>query len=206
MKEKISSKQRLHQLDVPLYAITGSIGTGKSLVTDYLLRKGHPCLDADRLIHLIYQHAETQSFIANLGPEFVRDGDIDFAQLRQAFFSDNQLKEKVQSHLYSQLPKQFIKERGKLGKISYLFYDVPLLFEKDLQDKFDCIIVVYCSHKEQVKRIMERDQMPLDLTQKMISSQMDIEAKCKQTDYVLENTTTKEDLYQQVDQLLEQLI
>ena len=200
-----NSGERLHQLETPLYAITGSVGTGKTTVTRYLQELKHPCLDADQLIKLIYQEKETVQFIASLNHDFVQGDQVDFPRLRQAFFNHPKVKEDIQQYLYSKMKGVFLNEYAKLGTISYLFYDIPLLFENSLKQKFDYIITVYCPRKEQLKRIMQRDGTPLELAEKMIASQMDIVEKSKRSDYVLHNTSNKADLFRQVDALLENL-
>lgn len=203
MKSKISRENRLYQLDVPLYAITGSIGTGKSTVAHYLKGRRHPCLDADELIKLIYQKSETREFIAALDPHFVSGDQVNFNRLRQSFFHDEKIKEKIQSYLYSRMEGQFFNELKKFENLKYLFYDIPLLFENSLQDKFDCTIAVYCPRGEQVKRIVQRDKISPDLAEKIIAAQMDIEQKRRLSDHVLKNTSSREALYRQVDALLD---
>ena len=200
------SKGRFHRLGIPIFALTGSIGTGKSTVLHYLKDLRHPCLDADQLIKLIYQKEETKKFIADLDPHFISHQQVDFPQLRKAFFNNKKIKKQVQSYLYERIEEQFCHELKKQGDIPYLFYDIPLLFEQSLQDQFDCTITVYCSQKKQLKRIIERDQIPEELARKIMASQMDIEKKRLYSDYTLDNTSTKEALYRQTDQLLKQLL
>lgn len=194
---------RLYQLDIPIFAITGSIGTGKSTVIDYLYKKGHPCLDADRLIKLIYQRPEARTLIAGIDKNFVTGDGINFTQLRQAFFNDDEIKKKIESYLYGKLPEQFRLELAKLPSPRYLFYDIPLLFEKSLEDKFDCTITVYCPRSEQLQRVIQRDGISPELATQIIDSQMDIEEKKRRSDYVLDNTSTVQNLFNQVDELLE---
>ena len=197
-------KKRLYGIDVPIFAITGSVATGKSTVSRYLSHKGHPVLCADRLVKLIYGQQQTKEFISKLCPDLVCSGNIDFGRLRESFFSHHNIKEQVESFLYPKLKEQFQKELKKLkelGPLSYLFYDIPLLFEKSSKDLFDQTIVVYCTQEEQLKRIMKRDSISQDLAQKMMATQMSIEEKKKRADYVLENTS-QEKLPEKIQGLL----
>ena len=197
--------ERLYQLPFPLFAITGSIGTGKSTATAQIKKRGHPCLEADQLIKNIYQTQETREFIAKLSPHFICNQQVDFNQLKAAFFNDPKIKTAVQSHLYEKLPSEFFIEVAKLGHIRYLFYDIPLLFEHSLEQHFDLIITIYCPLPTQIERIVQRDKVSPKMAQKIISHQVDIEQKKLLADYVLDNTTTTQALRQKVDQLLEQL-
>ena len=205
MKNRITKQARLYQLDIPICAITGSIGTGKSTVTGHLKQLGHTCLDADELIKLIYQKEESKEFIADLSPNLITAGQINFRLLRQTFFQNLELKERVQTYLYGKIEEQFFNELKKLGEITYLFYDIPLLFERSLQNKFDYTVVVYCPKVEQIKRIGTRDGISKNLIEKIIASQMDIEEKRKNADHVLDNTSNRAALYRQADALIRSL-
>ncbi|MCY4643028.1 MAG: dephospho-CoA kinase [Bacteriovoracales bacterium] len=201
----VDKKDRLYKLDIPLWAVTGGMGSGKSTVTAHLKALGHPCLEADGLIKLIYRGEETKRFIASLDPRFIKNGQVDFAPLRQAFWNDEDLKKKVSSHLYERIKGQFLSEYKKLVPISHLFYEIPLLFEFSLQDKFDGIITVDCPKDEQIKRISLRDGIPRDLAAKIISSQVDREEKKRLSHYILDNSGNPASLLAQTQALLDSL-
>ena len=179
------------------------MGTGKSTVTDYLKNKGHPCLDADELVKALYREEESKQFIAKINPLFISTGgEINFKQLRKFFFKDKAIKRAVESHIYQRLPHKFLQELAKLGKITLLFYDIPLLFEKKLEESFDLIATVYCGEDEQLQRVMARDRLSKDMAKKIIASQMDMEQKKRQSDYVLDNTRDTPHLYREIEKFL----
>jgi dephospho-CoA kinase len=63
-KEHISkdSKTRIHQCEIPVVALTGGIGSGKSVVSKMLIEKGLPLIDADSLVHEIYEKTRSYRF------------------------------------------------------------------------------------------------------------------------------------------------
>ena len=71
---------------------------------------------------------------------------------------------------------------------SPIIYDIPLLFEKNLQDKFDYTVLVYASKEQQIERLCKRDNLTLDLATKIIGQQKSIETKRDLADLIIENT------------------
>ena len=75
--------------------------------------------------------------------------------------------------------------------------DAPLLFESKLLEYF-CypIIVVYCGnkHQEQLRRLMERNQLSEEDAMRKISSQMPITVKVRRADIAIDNSGTPKQL------------
>lgn len=185
---KLTKKQRLYELDIPIIGLTGGIASGKSTVSKLFREQGLPVIDADALIHKIYQSKETIELITQLAPSVVEKQNIDFTQLRELFFSDPLLKQKITHHLYQQLPHFFKKELSLFTQAQVIVYDVPLLFENTLETKLDCTITVYAPRNIQLDRLKKRDKISDELANKILDQQMDIEEKKKRSDYLIENT------------------
>jgi dephospho-CoA kinase len=81
---------------------------------------------------------------------------------------------------------------------------VPLLFEARLTNLVTEIWVIQCSNNEQFERLMQRDQLSAAQVQMRINSQMSIQKKLAQADVVLDNSSTVEELFRQVDRALAQ--
>ena len=131
----IERADRLYQFQVPIIGLTGGIGTGKSTVAK-LLKKAHlPLIDADALIKSIYQMPEIIENIKTLAPNAIAGNQIDFRVLRSLFFNDKTLKAKIEKMLYAQMPEAFKLAYKELGSPDFVIYDIPLLFEKKLENK-----------------------------------------------------------------------
>ena len=153
---RLTEKERLHGVGLPIVAITGGIATGKSTVSNLFKKSGFVVINADELIHKIYQLEDTISFVNGLCPNAVKENSIDFVVLREKFFNDNSLKTQLESFLYQKLPGEFVSSIPKGTEV--VFYDVPLLFEKALNDKVDQIIVVSANKETQLERLAQRDK------------------------------------------------
>jgi len=61
------------------------------------------------------------------------------------------------------------------------------------------IWVVSCSPEQQLRRIIERDNLSLEQAQARLNSQLPIQEKVTRADVVLDNSSTPEALLKQVD-------
>jgi dephospho-CoA kinase len=195
-------KQRLHQIDCAIIAITGGIATGKSTVTQYLRTKNCPIIDADQLVKKIYQLESSFEFIKKNIPQAIQNKAIHFPTLRKEVFSNQTLKDIVEGFIYPQLPLFFKQELKNLNVGNVVFYDVPLLFERKLQKLVDLSVCVYCPQSIQRNRLIERDKMTLEEANKIIEQQTDIEVKRMKSQVVLYNDQSLEKLYLEIDTFL----
>ncbi len=187
---KLTSTNRIFCCAKPVIGLTGGIATGKSSASNFFRSKGIPLIDADQLIHQIYAKPQTIEFISQTIPEVISGGKIDFKELRIHFFNDANLKEKIVHYLFSHLPNEFNQELAKYddSKFEYFIYDVPLLFERGIQNKIDINLLIYASAATQIERVMKRDGNTEDLAKNILSHQLDIEKKRELSDFVIENT------------------
>ena len=71
-------------------ALTGGIGSGKSLVANYLFSLGAEVIDADQLARQVIERG-TEGFdqvLSEFGDSILNDGDIDRRALGEIVFSD----------------------------------------------------------------------------------------------------------------------
>ena len=192
MKPKITQNERLYNIDIPVIGLTGGIATGKSTCSQIFKKKKLSVICADTLVKNIYQYPETIEFIASEVPLAVKDQQINFPLLRNEFFSDDSLKQRIEKFIYSHLQSEFINNVP--ADAALVVYDVPLLFEKNLQSKFDLTLLVYSDRETQKKRLLERDQISAELAEKILRDQMDIEEKRKLSDFIIDNMGTQQEL------------
>lgn len=202
---KLDKDQRFYRLERPIIGITGGIATGKSTCSKYLISEGYPLLDADRLVKLIYSENETIEFIKGLKSTYVTQSQIDFIQLRQDVFNDQKLKQIIENYIYQRLPMAFEKELIKLEPAGALFYDIPLLFEKKLQDQFDITICIFSKPETQLDRLINRDGISEDGAQKILKAQMPIDEKADLADFVIDNNNDKSSLFNNIKNLIQEI-
>lgn len=209
LKNKYISKtkeQRLYEQDIPTIGLTGGIATGKTSVSKYLEEKGLAVICADKLVKSIYAQTATIEFINQDYPSAIKNNEIDFKKLREIFFSDKEIQKKIEHYIYAKMPNAYLDAVSKFHDPGILIYDVPLLFEKGLDQKVDLSILVYASPEIQVKRLMNRDGISKELALNIISKQISIDEKKEKSDFIVDNSQTLENSFSQIDQLLELLL
>lgn len=180
---------RLYNIPVPIVALTGGIATGKSTVAQFFRDEGILVIDADKLVKGIYQNKESLDFVSKHFPNSVIDNEIHFKTLRELAFKTPENQSKLEDYIYAQMPMAFTNAYKTFGPHEFIVYDVPLLFEKGLFSKIDVSICVYSPRSVQLKRLMERDSISVDLAETILNKQMDIEEKKNKSDLIIENTS-----------------
>ena len=187
--------------------LTGSLGTGKSTVTQMLRGLGWIVLDADQLAHeALGPQADTfQRVLQDFGQDLVGvDGHIDRKKLSQLVFGKPDQLEKLEKIIHPYVRARVASERQRLtsaGTIA-LFYDVPLLFEKNMQKDFDEVWVVSCSAEIQRRRLREGRGWSDEEIDRRLKHQLPLDQKVKMADVVIDNNGDKEKLLKVVESLL----
>ena len=203
---KLTKENRLLDSAQPIIGLTGGIATGKTTVSNYLNSQGYPLICADKIVKKVYQEREMKELLTNLVPDvFMETGQIDFSNLRSKFFNNLEIKFQIEQKLFELYPDILQKEFADLdfSKFQVLFYDVPLLFEKNLQNKLDCTWLVYSPRSLQIDRLLKRDpNTSIELATKILDAQFPIDDKRKLADHIIENDSSLEHLQTQVDQAI----
>ena len=184
---KLETSQRLYETNLPIVGLTGGIATGKSTVSKIFKDLDHTVIDADQIVHEIYEQQETKNFLSQTVSKVINNNKINFKLLRETFFSDPDIKTSIENYIYSQIPVHFTQKTIS-AKNAFIIYDCPLLFEKKIDQKVDLSICVYLDPKTQIQRLVKRDGISEELALKIINQQMPIEEKKKLCDLVIDNS------------------
>jgi dephospho-CoA kinase len=202
----LDSKNRMHQLNCPIIGLTGGIATGKSTVSKMLSQKGLHLISADKLVKKIYQKDEVISFIKNNWPEVFSNNEINFKLLRNVAFSNIETRTKIEVEIYSHLKELFLQEYNHFKDAKLVIYDVPLLFEKKLDELIDYNVVVYSPREMQIERVIKRDNISREEAELALKNQIDIEEKKNLSNYIIENTSGLDALEQQVSNFINNVL
>lgn len=201
-KFQLDDKQRLYGSAIPIVGLTGGIGTGKSTISQMLVKNGLNVIDADLLVKGIYQKNESIEFIHKLIPEAIINDVINFPLLREKVFQDTKLKKIVEDFIYKRLPEAFLEKLKLYPNAKFVIYDAPLLFENKLHLNVDLTVLVYTDEKTQLERALKRDQSKKEVIQNIIKAQLPIENKKKMADFIIDNSGTLMSSKTQVNELI----
>lgn len=194
------------EMMILIIGITGSIACGKSLVSNYLQEKGYTIIDADKIGHMALENDEVKKQLVNkFGKSILKDNEVNRVNLGKLVFENNENLKELNNIIHPQIRKN-ISEQIQVHKNEKLvFVDVPLLFEAKFDDLVEKIIVVSLDDKIQLERLMNRNSLSKEEALQRIKSQIPVREKEKLGDYVVDNSFTQENTYNQVDRILKKL-
>lgn len=188
--------------------LTGGIGCGKSTVTDAFKKKGIVIVDADQIAREVVEpNSPALKEISEIfGSQVIQEnGTLDRAALKEQVFSNteklNQLEAILHPKIKAAIQQEMTDSEAFVDKSPYVIVDIPLLLEKNYNALFDHIVVVDCLPEQQIERVLQRDNMDLKIIKSIISKQIQRDDRLKHADFVLDNSTTKASLLEQVDLL-----
>ena len=160
-------------------ALTGSIGTGKTVVLDYFRDNlGFKTVSADAIGHEILQKPEIIDEIVDaFGKSILKDGGIDRAALGKIVFSDKTELLKLNEITHPAILKRMFEIIDDLSQRSPVIVEAAILIEAGWQKYFDTVMLVYCRPEIQLYRLMTRDGISREEAEKKIKSQMSFEEK-----------------------------
>ncbi|WBF65618.1 MAG: dephospho-CoA kinase [Candidatus Kinetoplastibacterium crithidii] len=183
--------------------LTGGIGSGKTLVSNYLKQIGVFIIDTDQIARELTSVGgkAIQHIRKAFGSESINDkGALNRIWMRNRIFLDYSEKIKLENILHPLIMElAFLKAASFYG--NYVVFVVPLLIEsKDWINKIDRICVVDCNICDQIKRVRDRDCIEVDLIMRIIKSQSPRFMRLKYADDVIYNgdNISTDELYRQV--------
>lgn len=184
-------------------AITGGIGSGKTTVSKLIKECGFKVFSCDEIYKEI---SKTQNYLSELGKlfPFVIDekGKLNREELAKTVFgnSENLKKLNALAHpmILSELNKRIEKEKG------VVFCEIPLLFECNLQEEFDYVLIVLRELSLRIESIIKRDSTTSEKVLKRIENQFNYDTiKSPPSNYFfIENNEGVHKLKEQVENLL----
>jgi dephospho-CoA kinase len=138
-----------------------------------------------------------------LGPHYFEpDGRLKRREIRECIVRDADCRTKVNAILHPAIIRAMEsrwEENQNAAPPKTVIFDIPLLFESGLSDRFDTIILVYVPAHVQAARLMDRDGLTASEAERTLTMQMDIEVKRGLAHVVLDNGGSLEMTRRQVE-------
>ena len=191
--------------------VTGSAGSGKSLVCEGFRRIGLVTLDCDEIARQVVEPGRVgyNLVVKAFGSEVVApDRTLDRPALRRMIVTTKGSREKLESILHPIIISETVRlmEEAVHSKHKSCAVEVPLLFELGMENLFDVVVVGTASDSTLVDRISRRDGVNRESAQKLLALQMPQSEKVQKADYIIENRGEPEAVFKSVDGLYQKLI
>jgi len=190
--------------------LTGGMGCGKSTALEIFKNLGCGIESADRIVSKLYTQ---KNVLTQIGQALDLDTDNKIESLKieiskKVFNRPDSLK-KLEDILHPLVRKEseiskntFIKEGKKIS-----FYEVPLLFEKNLEKHFDKTLCIGASLGVQMDRIKLRNPNWSEAEIKnRLKAQLDLNEKKERSDFYIDNSQTEKELELQCRVVLKTLL
>jgi dephospho-CoA kinase len=185
--------------------LTGGIGSGKSSAASRFQSHGAYVIDADAIAHALT--APNGPAIAPIDAEFpgvLVDGVLDRAMLRDVVFSDPARRTRLESILHPMVraSTQNAMMSVEAQAAPYVMLMVPLLFESPTYaDRIDCAVLVDVDEETQVRRVSTTRNVPADTVRRIIAAQMPRSEKLLRTQFIIDNSGSRNEMEARVDTL-----
>jgi dephospho-CoA kinase len=189
-----------------IVGLTGSVGTGKSTVTNFFRELGAYIIDWDELAReVIRPHLRAwKEIVEYFGKDFLNeDLTINRQKLAEIVFSDKEKVAKLNQIVHPEVFKEderITNEIKSLDPDALIIKDIPLLFELTRPIFVDKVVVVSASEQTQLRRLEEKGMSRED-AQSRIKSQLPLEEKIKSADFVINNDGPLEETKRQVEEI-----
>ncbi|MBL8941673.1 MAG: dephospho-CoA kinase [Myxococcales bacterium] len=190
-----------------VYGLTGGIGSGKSAVADLLEQYGVPVVSADELARVVVARgSEGLARVVEAFGDGVLDdrGELDRRKMASIVFQDPAKRQQLEGILHPRIRERFEQVLDAIEKSGHAVavYEVPLLFEKNLQSDMKAVILVTADESIRIQRVCARDGVTEAEVRARMAVQLPEDVKRKRADYVIVNDGGPDDLRREVEFLL----
>ncbi len=155
-----------------LIALTGGIGSGKSVVSDTLIAMGYDVYDCDHQAHrLMNESLPIKSKISSLfGSDCVRaDGTVDRRHLSEIVFADSEKLNRLNNIVHGAV-REHLSEWHSL-RSDICFVETAILYQSNLDQMVDAVWEVTAPRELRLLRVMKRNGLTASQVEARIAVQ-----------------------------------
>ncbi len=159
-----------------LIAITGGIGSGKSLALSILNNEGYNTLSSDAITAELYEKRKIKLILKRLFPSAVKgffNPKINRKEISRIVFNDKEKLNRLTNTITPLVLEEIIKRAKKFE--GTVFVEVPILFEKGYQSAFNNVIIVKRDKNKRIESVKVRSNLTEKEVIDRINNQFDYE-------------------------------
>ena len=181
-----------------LVGITGCVASGKTSVLKSISSLGYSTFSADEIVKELYLSDSVKEKVLKIFPEIEV---FDKVKIAEVIYNNQKRREELENIIHPMAMERLLKfiEDTKSEKLS--FAEIPLLFEKSLENLFICVIAVFCSGDLRLKRAISRG-MNEETFHLINEIQMSEGEKSKRAAFVIDTTLGENKWKADVDKVI----
>ncbi len=171
-----------------IIGLTGGLGCGKSTAAKFFAERGFKLIDSDAIVRerVLTDEAVKAALRQHFGESvFAPDGSVARPALASIVFANDTERiwlEDLTHPPFFEIARSMLRAEPSARWVM----EVPLLFEKSLQNWFDFIVCVGCDPSSELARLEQRG-LNRTLAGQRISKQLPLARKIELSDFVLWN-------------------
>jgi dephospho-CoA kinase len=188
-------------------AVTGGIGSGKSVAVSIIKELGYPVFSCDQITAVLYENKTVLKGLKKIFPTAIK-GIFNLKaakkEIARIIFSDKSKYEQLNDFLMPLiLSELFDKLKGEKGLV---FAEVPLLFERNLQNQFDHVIVITRDKNSRIESVIKRSNLTKEQVEERIKMQFDYDIFSPNKEIVIENDGSLESFREKIKNAVDNII
>ncbi|MEI8203411.1 MAG: dephospho-CoA kinase [Bacteroidota bacterium] len=170
-------------------AITGNMGSGKSVVANIFEILGIPVYRADHEARKQYSNPEVIIKVQELiGDKVLKeDGTLDLVMIADEVFKSQELLSQLTSILHPLVLEDFTLWCSSRNELPYVALESAIIFENKLESLFDVVVTVSTTQEISISRVKNRDHLTEEQILERLKTQLSDEYKCEHADFVIKN-------------------
>lgn len=191
-----------------LVGLTGNYGMGKSTVLSMFKNLGVVTFDSDKIVDSLLSENMVIEKVRELMGEMVFDkkGNLDKKRVADLIFKNDTLKNLLENILHPLVFERIDNFTKTINnKDTVVIVEVPLLFERGYEGRFDRTVTVFTDERTALHRL-EKASISKDEAMQRLRSQLPIKVKTEKSDYVINNNNTIKETMEQVASIYAKLL
>ncbi|UPT70552.1 MAG: dephospho-CoA kinase [Flavobacterium sp. JAD_PAG50586_2] len=185
-----------------IIGLTGGIGSGKTMIANYIKSLGIPVYIADDEARALMNTNEiVQMIVSEFGREVLLDNQINREALANIVFNNPEKLKRLNNIVHPAVKKHFNSWVGNHKNHPLLFKEAAILFESGSYKDCDAVVTVTAPLETRLQRVAKRDKSDRESILKRMEHQWTDEERIANSDYVIQNLTV-EDTKKQFDEIL----
>lgn len=174
---------------VTVVGLTGQSGAGKSTASGIFESLGIPVINCDDISRKVSEFPEFLSEVEKAFPGCTDENGLKRREFSALIFNDREKLGRYGEIIFPLIKKELFKEIKRLASCGekVVILDAPTLFESGVDSICSAVVSVIAPLDIKIKRILERDGIPVELAQSRLSIQFDEKFFSERSDWVIVN-------------------